>query len=522
MEAQSQKEQLRTDVARYCSEDNLIAALKALDQIIDLDLADENDWCVTGKLLYKVGEYAQALGAFEHCLRLKPDHLNGRFEYGRTLFELGSTDRAAELFEAVAIETGHAHFWKSLATIAPGVPSYSQHRIRQIREKYAKLIREQEDPSIPPRPTYEPTHPGPLRIGYLSAHWNQANYMKPVWPLINAHDCEQFDLHLYDDSAKGDETWNWLKIDKSKRNSVRSLSNAELAARIGSDGIDILVDLSAFSYPDRLGLFVHRAAPVQMAWFNAYATSGIEEIDFIVGDRWMMKNNELRFYTERFLKLPVSYLTFQTNHLAPDISESPFDRRGQFTFGSLGTQYKITPQVLEVWAAILTEARDSRLVLANRELKSKCNREYLTSKLVELGVAADRIEFLPPASHFDFLKYYGEIDLALDTFPYNGGTTTMEAIWQGVPVLTFAGDRWVSRTSHSILDYAGLCQFVGKSQKSYKQLAVEFATDRTKQESLRDLRKSMRDRLIASPVCNSTSLARGMENIFLKIRPLAK
>ena len=512
-----QEVQLRLDVERYRAANDVIGALKALDQLIDLDVADQNDWCVTGQLLSEIGEFAQAVGAFERCIHIEPDHVAARHDLGRVLYNLGSMDRAATLIEQVAVETGREDLWMGLATIAPGVPSYSHHRIRQIREKYARIVRERENPTGQTSIAKSVQREGPIRIGYLSAHWNNANYMKPVWPLINAHDQERFELHLFDDAAVRNETWEWLRNSRSKQYWVSAMSNNELAESIRSLGIDILVDLSAYSKPKRLGLFVHRAAPVQMAWFNMYATSGFREIDFIIGDRYVMQNNEKRFYCERFLELPVSYLTFQTNHLAPDVSESPFYRRGHFAFGCLGTLYKITPQVIETWATILIEASDSRLILANRDLRSQYNRQYIADKFAERGVSTDRIVFLPPASHFEFLKHYNEIDLALDTFPYNGGTTTMEALWQGVPVLTFCGDRWASRTSRTILESADLGEFVSDSRQSYIRLAVQHATNSDRQKSMKELRRSMRDRLLRSSVCDSHSLARGMERIFSSI-----
>ena len=517
METKTQEELLRPDVERFLAADNFIGALDTLDQLHDLGLLDQNDWCLVGQLLNKIAEFAQAIGAFERCLSVEPGHVVARHELGVSLYNLGDMDRAAKLIEQVAMETGLEHFWRGLATIAPGVPSYSHQRVRQIRERYARIVREQESPISSLSNAASVKHPGRIRIGYLSAHWNSANYMKPVWPLINAHDCEQFEFYLLDDSTKRDGNWDWLTSKGLTRTAVHSLTNAELAERIRSLGIDFLVDLSAYSKPKRLGLFVHRSAKVQMAWFNMYATSGFSEIDFILGDRFVFRSKEKPFYCERFLELPVSYLTFQTNHSAPDVGESPFDLRRQFTFGCLCSLYKITPQVIETWATILKEACDSRLLIANGDLRSSCNQQFIAAKFEELGVASDRIVFFPPAGHFEFLKYYNEIDVALDTFPYNGGTTTMEAIWQGVPVLTFSGDRWASRTSQTILENAGLSEFVTNSPKSYVCLAVSLATDRSRQDSLRVLRKTLRTQVSNSSIYDSTTLARGMENIFSRI-----
>ena len=515
MKAQTSKKNLRAEVEKLYASNNILGALRVLDQIIDRDLADAEDWYLTGELLAKVGEFAQAISAFERCLVLNSEHVLGRFEYGRSLYNLGHVDRAAEEINRLAESTNLPHFWQSLATIAPGVPHFSLQRVREIREKYASIVRAEIDWRH--RSQRAPASISqPIRVGYISAHWSHANYMKPVWPMINAHDCDRFDFVLLDDSPN-ETPWRWLKNPRVQRCMVGLLSNSELAKRIQEIEVDILVDLSSYSNPLRLGLFVHRAAPVQMAWFNAFATNGFGEIDFIVGDRTVVGAGEEQFYTERFLELPVSYLTFQTDHEAPEVAASPVKTNGHFTFGCLATLYKITPQVIVAWSEILSNSPGAKLVIANRALKSPCNREFILNSFKKHGIDVERIQILPPAKHFDFLKYYDYIDVALDVFPYNGGTTTMEAIWQGVPVLTFHGDRWASRTSRTILEFAGLDRFVVNDCKQYIETATKLATDRSAWDELEELRRAMRERLLHSAVTDSTALARSLEDIFQKV-----
>ncbi len=515
MKAQTPKKKLREEAEKLHASNDILGALRVLDQIIDRDLADLEDWCLTGELLAKVGEFAEAIGAYERCLDLKSDHVQGRFEYGRSLYNLGHVDKAAEEIYRLAESTNLPHLWQSLATIAPGVPQFSLQRVYEIRQRYASFIRSECELREGFRRA-SASISQPIRVAYISAHWSQANYMKPVWPLINAHDCNRFDFFVLDDSSS-EPAWSWLKNRRVERCMVGSLSNSELAKRIQEMKIDILVDLSSYSKPLRLGLFVHRAAPIQMAWFNAFATNGFNEIDFIVGDRTVMGSGEEQFYAERFLELPVSYLTFQTEHDAPAVAAAPVKTSGQFTFGCLATQYKITPQVIAAWSEILKNSRGTKLVLANRALKSSCNREFILNSFKLHGIDVQRIQIFPPASHFEFLKYYDRIDVALDVFPYNGGTTTMEAIWQGVPVLTFNGDRWASRTSRTILEFAGLDRFVANDREEYIETATELATDQSAWNELAELRREMRERLLQSSVTDSTALARGMEDIFQKV-----
>jgi predicted O-linked N-acetylglucosamine transferase (SPINDLY family) len=516
MKNQSKARRLRESVERLRGQGHRIEALRALDEIIGLGVANAQDWFWTGRLLYELGEYAQAAPAFEHCLQRDSSCHDARFDLGRALFELGESDRAAELIDRAADDTQGANIGKGLAAIAPGIPSLDHAAVKRIRQRFAQNVRAAEAPEAG-APRARPADRSRPRVGYLSAHWHQPNYMKPVWPMIRAHDTESFEFWLFDDSRphSPDETaWQWLDSTAMHRLSVAGLSNREVAQQIRQQQIDILVDLSAYSKPDRLGVYVHRPAPIQMAWFNMYATSGFEEIDYLVGDPWVVHDEEQPHYCERLLKLPVSYLTFQTNHPAPEIEYPDPSPDRPFTFGCLGTMYKMTPIVLEAWAQILKRATDARLALANRDLGSPCNREHLLKRFQEHGVEPQRIEFWPPAKHFQFLQYYARIDVSLDTFPYNGGTTTMEALWQGVPVLTFHGDRWAARTSRTLIANSPVPQFDARDIQEYIQMAVAYATHPDKQQELRAVRGSMRERLVRSPVCDSPRLAREMEALY--------
>ncbi|HET8549048.1 MAG TPA: hypothetical protein VFL57_13620, partial [Bryobacteraceae bacterium] len=174
-------------------------------------------------------------------------------------------------------------------------------------------------------------------------------------------------------------------------------------------------------------------------------------------------------------------------------------------------QYKITPAVVETWSRILARCPSSKLFLKNAVLEHEANQKHLAARFRRHGIPADRLEFGGRAEHYEFLAAYSRIDLALDTFPYNGGTTTSEAVWQGVPVLTFRGDRWASRQSTSIMLTAGLEEFVADDVNDYVERAVRLAQDPESPARLTELRRSMRARLAASPLCDTMRFARAME-----------
>jgi predicted O-linked N-acetylglucosamine transferase (SPINDLY family) len=248
-----------------------------------------------------------------------------------------------------------------------------------------------------------------------------------------------------------------------------------------------------------------------------FATAGLSGFDYLIGDEHVIPPEEERFYTERVVRVPGSYLTFEVTYPVPDVAPPPCLRGGALTFGCLAPQYKITTEVVEAWSRILRESPDSRLILKNVVLGQPAARDFVRDLFVQFAVSPDRVELDGPSEHFTFLERYHDIDIALDTFPYNGGTTTMEALWQGVPVLTFVGERWAARISASLLWEAGLSDYVASDVEEYIARAVELAQDPGTPDRLQSLRLGMRDLLRASSACNTRAFARCMEDTYLKM-----
>jgi predicted O-linked N-acetylglucosamine transferase (SPINDLY family) len=515
--AQPDSLELLKDLARcHVAQKRLVPALETYDRVIELGGADATTWLEAGRTLCDAREYAQALDALARSQSLAPS-VDARYETARASFALGDLERARIDFESVAHAADLLPAWSSLATIIPGVPSATHRQVREIRRAFADRL--PRIAAIPPPRTRRTPHRGHdrLRLGYLSAFFDRANYMKPVWGLINHHRRTDFELHLFSDAPLG-AGWEGYRHDPADRiHEVDALDQLALAQLIRECEIDILIDLNGYSCPDRLPLFLEPVAPSVVAWFNLYATSGFTGIDAVVGDREVVRAEEEAEYSERVLCLPGSCLRFEVTHLAPPVRPPPCATSGCFTFGSLISQYKLTDVTLDAWAEILRRAERSLLVLGNRALRSRYNQEFVASQFTGRGVRREQVAFLPPAEHYEFLDYYGQIDLALDAFPYNGGTTTMEAIWQGVPVLALDGDRWAARTSQTILRRTHLADFVAAGRRAYVETAVNLATDPHSPVRLASLRATMRDRLLASPVCDTAALADEMEQIYRQL-----
>ncbi len=517
--------QVRLEINRRLDAGEFIPALHLLNAILSSEVAELQDFVLAGQVLNRVGEYAQAEKSLRAGLALQPDHPESQYELATALFQLGRVSEAIPYFLEAAARTGSLLVLQTLATIVPGCLQCGQDEVLRVRREFARRLvasaaasnQDHGDSQLPDRAAGGPagSDTAAIRVGYVSAFFHRANYMKPVWAVINGHDRDRFEVCLFADRCDETELAWFQPGPEDQVHLTGSIDNDALANLIREQSLDILIDLNGYSVPSRLGLWTTRLARVTAAWFNMYATSALPGLDWIIGDEHVIRPDEEAFYSERVARLPQSYLSFAVDHAAPDIVPPPCLQNGFVTFGSLVSQYKITPEVLDAWSTILERAKPSRLVLANRAMNAECNRDFLMAELTRRGVHPDRITLLPPADHFEFLKYYNRIDLALDAFPYNGGTTTTEALWQGVPVLCFDGDRWASRTSVSLLADSHLPEFIARDRQAWIDMAVRLATAADTGPSLAALRSSMRERLLASNVCQTGPMVRSMEQLFV-------
>jgi predicted O-linked N-acetylglucosamine transferase (SPINDLY family) len=402
----------------------------------------------------------------------------------------------------------------ALASILPGCPTAGHEEVLRVRRELAAwLAAGRGGAPLPPRPPRPPPRER-IRVGYLSSWFPAANYMKPVYGLLNAHDRRAVEIHLFSDAPPDAPFPGYRPGPGDRVHPVAGFENDAVAEAVRLAGIDVLVDLNGASSPGRLGLFLAPCAPVVLAWFNQYATSGLPGIDGIVGDGEVVRPEEERFYSERVFRLPLSYLTFEVTHPAPPVAPPPAATGGPLRFGSLVSAYKLTDPTLDLWAEVLSAAPGSRLVLANSALGKECNRLRLADRFASRGIGADRLEMLGPAPHREFLAYNDRIDVALDAFPNNGGTTTMEAFWQGVPVLSYSGDRWAGRTTASIARRSPAAEFVRGDAKDLAAFAGALATDPATPARLAALRRTLRADLARSSACDTPSLARAMESLY--------
>jgi predicted O-linked N-acetylglucosamine transferase (SPINDLY family) len=470
-------------------------------------------WWGLGCACLTLQDYAAAAKALGRVVALTPDQGPAWHNLGSAHFELGQIDAAHEAYtKALSLLGPHEATLAAVATYIPACPQADHPAILEARRAWAAKCA----PDIPPRSF--PLRPGgPRRLGYVCSFFEDRNWMKPVWGLLNHHDRQRFEIHLFSDGPESRLGPGCTRDPRDPYHDTSSLDNAAIARLAEECSIDILIDLNGFSRIGRLPLFALRPAPVQIAWFSLFATSGMGCFDALVTDRHLVLPEEESFYTEPLVRLPGCWLTFEVTYPVPDVAPAPSRTRGAITFGCLAPQYKVTPQVIAAWSRILKACPSSRLVLKSRFLASPPNRRFVEEQFAAAGVDAGQLDLDGPAEHYAFLSRYADVDIALDTFPYSGGTTTAEALWQGVPVLCFTGDRWLARISASMMHNAGLSEFVAADLDGYVARAVELATDPATPARLDALRGEMRQRLRQAPVCDAGALARQMEEIYLRV-----
>ena len=344
-----------------------------------------------------------------------------------------------------------------------------------------------------------------LRIGYVSPYFRGHVVGYSLLPSFRRHDRSQFAIYCYSDTQNPDDLTAQFRAGADVWRETANMSDAELAAQVSQDRIDILVDLVMHMDGVRLGTFAQKSAPVQVTWLAYPGSTGLTRMDYRFTDPVLDPPGETdHFYTEQSIRLETIWC-FEPPANGPAIKPSPMEKNGYVTFGCLNNFAKINDSVLEVWREILAAIPNSRLVLVPPNGK-------ITERVREkLGVEPTRLIGLPRESRLNYLKYYQRIDLALDPFPYTGGITTLDSLWMGVPVVTLSGSTAVSRGSLTILSNVGLSELAVKSKADYAALAVALARDRAR---LHELRTGLRERLERSVLMDANRFTKQIESAY--------
>jgi predicted O-linked N-acetylglucosamine transferase (SPINDLY family) len=472
-----------------------------------------------GRSQLSLERFGEAELSLRRALEIDPFHFDARFAHGLAAFRAGLAHESGNEFRRAIEISPNESAHRNLVFGMPFDPSADAAKIataaRSWAERYADPLRDH----VRPHP-HDRDPERKLRIGYVSPNfWDhcQALFMMP---LLAAHDHSRHEIVCYASVRRPDRITERLRAHADAWHDVVGHDDLSLAERIRKDGIDVLVDLTMHMANSRLRVFACRPAPVQITWLAYPGTTGLSQVDYRITDRFIdppasadvepsdpfVESSSI--YSERSIVLPDTFWCYDPLTTEAKVSSLPALANEGITFGCLNNFAKINAGVLRLWAKVLGAVDRSRLLL--RVPGAELRRRVL-NELHRDGIDADRVHFVDTRPRADYLATYGRIDVCLDTFPYNGHTTSLDALWMGVPVVTRVGNTVVGRAGLCHACNLGLPELIAHDDEQYVRSAVELAHD---WQGLANLRAGLRERMQRSPLMDASRFARNLEAAF--------
>ncbi len=459
-----------------------------------------------GIVLTTKGQLDEAVAACHQAIALRPDYPEAHNSLGNVLRDQGRIDDAIAAYRRALVLK--PHFPEACSNLLYAMHFHPAYDLQALAEEhrrwslqYAAPLKQFVQPHVNDR---RPDRR--LRIGYLSPDFRRHPAGLLALPLLESHDHDQCCIYCYSTAISRDSITERFQSAADVWREVAGLSDEHLADLIRNDQIDILVDLTMHMANNRLLVFARKPAPVQVTCLTP-GTTGLSTMDYRLFDAYVDPlGAPAACYTETTIRLPHCHLCFQAPANSPTVQAPPFIRTGHITFGSLNNFCKTTPQVLDLWSQILQAVPHSRLIL---RCPSGRTQQRVRNLLNERGIASDRIELsdqrLPPQ---EYLGLHHRMDIYLDPFPFSGFTTSLDALWMGVPLITLAGQTGVGRGGVVLLSNLGMCECIAQTQEEYVQKAVALANDLPR---LISYRSALRQRMEQSPLMDAPRYARDVE-----------
>ncbi len=353
-----------------------------------------------------------------------------------------------------------------------------------------------------------------LRIGYISPDFRMHSIAYFFAPLLERHDSNVVEVYGYADVAKPDKFTEYLKKQFYHYRNISRLGDEQIIEIIEKDKIDILVDLAGHTTDGRFAVLAYKPAPILVTWLGYPDTTGMKQVDYRFTDKLADLPQSQNFYTEELVFLPHGFLCYKPAESSIAVERLPAVKNGFITFGSFNNKLKINAQTISLWSQVLKANPGSRFVMKFSGGDEKPLKNFYLKQFEQLGITEDRIEIHDWKSPAEHLKLYNQVDIALDTFPYNGTTTICEAMWMGVPTISLVGQLHASRVGLSILSQVGLEFFAVSSSDEYVKKATTLVNNI---ESLQKIRASMRQRMLSGTLCNAKAYASGIEAAYRKM-----
>jgi predicted O-linked N-acetylglucosamine transferase (SPINDLY family) len=443
---------------------------------LDLNPKMPAAWNNLGNLFRAQGLPIDAINAFRRAIALEPDNA---MAHSNLLFSL-SLDPEVSPISILA----EARNWNARHAV-PLSKNIQRHRQERSRDRR-------------------------LRVGYVSADFHDHAVGRFLTPLYVAHDRQQVEIYSYADVGRVDDQTNWFEQNSDHWCRSFGMADDQLAEKIRYDGIDVLIDVAGHTAGNRLLAFAEHPAPVQVSWLGYGGTTGLDTIGWRITDQHIDPTGNGAHYCENLLRLPDSLFCYAPDEKFPEIRPALVEENGFVTFGSLNIFSKINDRTLRCWADILAAVPNSRMLIKGRGLGDPQLRQRVLKVFAAKHISEDRLDlldYLPDKQ--GHVSLFSKIDVMLDCFLYSGATTVCGALWMGVPTLTIAGDKYVSRMASGILTVIGLDEFVAEDKQTYVELAKSLAAA---PKQITTYRKTLRQRTASSPLTDQKRFVAAMED----------
>jgi protein O-GlcNAc transferase len=462
------------DAVNASKQKDMLATVDALNAALELDPKRADLWQYLGVAYAWLNVWSACITSLEIALALEPDRQRARCDMAWALYHLGKYEQAIALIDDACQRGVSGVFWAMRARIHAHTNSDPTHALKVHRDwgrRFADPLTRKAKPLV-----VKDRNPRKrLKVGYVTADFRLHSVAFFMHPVLRHHNADAVEIHVYS-SGKRDAFTDIIQQSVLHWHEVADVSDEALCERIRADGIDVLVDLSGHTTGHRLFAFARRAAPVQVTWGGYALPLGMKAMDYRLLDHRLAPVGHEKYYSETLFRLSYS-ASYAPPDYAPLCAEPPLLRNGYPTLISLNNSAKITDAMLAVWASILQERADARLIIMVKEFSADAAQANMQLRVEAVGMPLERVSVVPQQPLERFMELGHLADVMLDTAPISGGTTTLHALWMGLPVVTLDAERGVDASSASVLRVAGFGDEVAANEKKYVQKALEFMGD---------------------------------------------
>jgi predicted O-linked N-acetylglucosamine transferase (SPINDLY family) len=485
-------------------------AIQACRRALDANPSHAGALRTLGMIAYLMQRYDDAVAHWTKAVELNPNDADALSDLAGAYVGRSELALSLETYRrSLALRPNHAETRSRYLVTLHADPTQSPRQIAAEHFRFGEL----HDSRLPPPAFANSRDPERvIRVGYLAPYFYRHAVATFIRGIFRCHNHERFRIVGYSDTYMPDDWTAYVRAQADEWHDVAHLTDAELAEKIRGDGVDILVDLSGHLAKNRLFTFAQRAAPIQVTYIAYQNTTGLRSMDYRITDRIadpVGKTDEL--HTEKLLRLPCFFVYEPPQDVDP-VSPLPALSRGHVTFGSLNNPGKLNPMIIKLWSQILHRLPTARLTLL---VNSRgVAEQVLLGEFAQHSIAADRLNLILRSPQANYFKLYHEIDLALDPHPFSGHTTTCDAIWMGVPVVTLAGEIYASRMTASVLANLPMAELITTSPRDYVEKVVSVASDL---DALAAMRSALRERMRTSIITDAARFTASLEDGYREI-----